>query len=359
MRISLNYGRQHLDLNIADDRLLPLRRQPIAPPLTDPAAALREALEHPHGFPALRRALTPDDHVAVIVDEDLPNLAGLLTVLLEHLAQALIAPEDVTILSARSANQAWVDALPDAWQDVHVEGHDARDRRRLSYLATTKQGRRVYLNRTVVDADQVVVLTRRRFDSSAETDIFPSLSDEATLKEPIAPEKLRQEAVEIAWLLGAPFFVQVIEGADDAIAHIVAGPIDSGSEAQRLLDARWQVSLPEQAETVIATVSGDPARHDFATLTQALSNAAHLVEDNGRIVLLTDAVLKPDDALTPIWREITERARVYVLLRDGDAVAEEMDATPITPAEVQRLIDTGGPCVILEDAHKVQPAVRG
>ena len=47
---------------------------------------------------------------------------------------------------------------------MHVEVHDPSDRKRLAYLATTKQGHRIYLNRTAVDADQLVVLTRRDYD---------------------------------------------------------------------------------------------------------------------------------------------------------------------------------------------------
>src|SRR5262245_459980 len=39
-----------------------------------PAALVRDALEHPVGFEPLRRALTPDDHVAVVVDDKLPYL---------------------------------------------------------------------------------------------------------------------------------------------------------------------------------------------------------------------------------------------------------------------------------------------
>ena len=38
--------------------------------------------------------------------------------------------------------------------------HDPADRKKLSYLATTRQGRRIYLNRSAVDADQLIVLSR-------------------------------------------------------------------------------------------------------------------------------------------------------------------------------------------------------
>src|SRR5262249_55596636 len=165
MRVSIDYGLDRLQVEVADDRLVEVRRQPEAPALADPPSAVREALEHPLNFPPLRRALTPDDHVTVVVDEELPGLVQLLIPVLEHVVDAHVAPEAITLLcSPSSSRQEWVDDLPDAFGEVQVEVHDPADRKKLSYLATTKQGRRIYLNRSAVDADQLVVLSRVSYD---------------------------------------------------------------------------------------------------------------------------------------------------------------------------------------------------
>jgi hypothetical protein len=162
MRIGIHYGTELLEVTLREGSMVGVRRAPPAPALPDPAAAVRAALEEPHGYPALRRALTPDDHVAVVVEEHLPHFVDLLTAVLDHIRQADVAPEAITLLCpAPSSGQPWLESLPDEFQDVHVEVHEPADRRHLSYLATTKHGRRIYLNRTVVDADQVVVLAGR------------------------------------------------------------------------------------------------------------------------------------------------------------------------------------------------------
>src|SRR3712207_8516498 len=62
-------------------------------------------------------------------------------------------------------------------------------------------------------------------------------------------------ATEVAWLLGAPFLVQVIEGSSSGLAHVVAGPPASSSEAQKLLDARWRVEVERPADVVVAAVA--------------------------------------------------------------------------------------------------------
>jgi nickel-dependent lactate racemase len=398
MRTDIAYGLEHLELEVGADRLVASRRPLPAPPLADPAAAVAAALEAPLGFPPLRRALTPDDHVAVVLDEQLPQLPRLLTPILEHLTRAHVRPEAVTLLCPTPSAQEWVDELPDAFQEVRLEAHDPANRKRLAYLATTRQGRRVYLNRTAVDADQLVVLTRRGYDpllgySGAEGALYPALGDAEALAQSwerlslaapgAAPWPLRREAAEVAWLLGVPFLVQVIEGADAELAHVVAGPLESSAEGQRLLDARWRVEVDEPADTVVAGVGGEPGRHRFADLARALACAARVVKRGGRIVLLSGGepelgeaaqLLRrseaPETALEPArqlrsaegvaalqWASAAEQARIYLLSGLPGDTAEELFAVPLDHAgQVQRLLRDGS-CLFLPDAHKTLAVV--
>ena len=75
MRIGIPCGLEQIHVEVAESNLVGVQRAPMARPLSDPQAAVREALENPIGFPALRRALTPDDRVVIVVDEQLQRLA--------------------------------------------------------------------------------------------------------------------------------------------------------------------------------------------------------------------------------------------------------------------------------------------
>jgi nickel-dependent lactate racemase len=399
MRIAMDCGLDRLEFEVADDRLISHLQPPAA--LVDPAAAVRAALEQPHAFPALRRALTPDDHITIVVDEELPHLAELLVPLLEHIHSAGVAPESMTLLCAPSASrQAWIEDLPDDFQDVHVEMSDPDDRRHMAYLATTHKGKRLYLNRTLVESDQIVVLSGRRYDpllgyGGAEGALYPALSDKETRQEmshrvnlgvpEAAPWPARRAATETAWLLGAPFFVQVIESGGDGVAQVVAGTTEASREGQRLLDAAWRRRVPQAADLVIASLSGDPARHTFASLTAALACAARVVQPGGRIALLTkatpplgtevDMLRGADDPrellqrlrgkqtveLAPVlqWAGAASQARINLLSGLPDETVEELFATPLHEArEVQRLLDAGGSCLFLPDAHKMLAVVE-
>jgi nickel-dependent lactate racemase len=400
MRVTIGYGREHHDYEVAEEKMIGDPRVPVAD-LTDLPAAVRAALEAPFQFPALRRALTPDDHVAVIIDETLSHLLDAIIPVLEHLAQAGVAPANMTLLSApTTSSQPWIDDLPEAFEEVHVEVHDPADRKRLSYLATTRQGQRLYLNRTVVDADQVVVVSARRYDAllgqgGAEGAIYPALSDTAThdavqgrvkLAAPgPEPALTQREAVETAWLLGAPFFVQIIEGTGDGWSQVVAGAAEASAEAGRLLDARWRLPISRAAELVVVTLTGDPAGQTFGDWAAAVACAARVVEPGGRIVLLAEGrsalgattellrnAEEPEHVLKHLrrqqtlemlpalqWATAASRARLYVLSGLPDERVEELFATPLQHAgQVQRLVDDSGSYLFLEDAHRALAVIE-
>jgi nickel-dependent lactate racemase len=392
MRRIIDCGRQPIAFDLDEGRLLGRPRDE-SPPV-EPVATLLAALEKPHGFPPLRQALTPGDRVTVVLDEELPQLGRLLTPLLEYLVTAGVDASDMTLLCPSSTStQSWVDELPEYLEEARVEVHDPRDRKRLSYLATSREGRRLYLNRSLVDADQIVVLSRRWYDpllgyGGAEGMIYPGLCDEETrtalnarltLDAPgEAPWPTRQEAIETAWLLGLPFFVQVIEGTGDGVAQVVGGAAEASVAGQHALDRRWRQSLSGAAALVVAGLGADSADHSFADLAAAALCASRVVEPEGRIILLTEGVPdlsaaepiagvdepgravetlrdKPTPATVAAWQWATAaaHARLYLLSGLDAERTEDLWATPLrNAAEVQRLLEMGGRCLFLDDAHR-------
>jgi nickel-dependent lactate racemase len=395
MHVAVPYGHLTADLEVPEGALV--RSRVDAPPqaLPDPAAAVRAALERPHEFPPLRRALTPDDRVVVLVDERLPLLPSLLVPVLEHLLSAGISAEAITLLCpSPSGNQSWLEELPEELEEVRLEVHTPQDRRRLSFVTTMSQGRELLFNRTAVDAAQIVVLSDLRYDSlhgygGGEGALYPAFSDRATrnavgtrwsLDVPgSSPWDARQEAGEAVWLLGAPFFVQVIEGPNDSIADVVGGVVTSLPQGRRLLDAHWRHVVDGPADTVVATISGDPGRQTFADLADALACASRVLKPNGRIVLLTEArpaataatalltdAEDPSEALAEIsrrqeyelraawqWATATQEHRVYLLSGLPEDDVESLFAFPLEDvAQVRRLVAAGEACLFLPDAHK-------
>jgi len=396
--VEVPVGRSSWSISVRDGDLIPLPPSAFGPAL-DARAAVVAALEKPIRFEAFKRALTPDDRIALVVDETLPQLTNLIAGILEYLASAGISPSAVTAISPPGAAQLWLNDLPDAMADLQIEIHQPDDRKKLSYLAATKEGHRIYLNRTLVDADQSIVLTGRGYDSlmgysGAIGAIYPALADNDSVRNlvqrlsPLTPPDaswpMREEAAQVAWLLGSPFFVQVIEGAGDEISGVMSGLGDTVPDGIERLNARWKTVVGELADIVVVSLSGDPERHDFAALARAAMCGARAAKDGGTVIVLSEAepelgpatdVLRrcddPPDAVQTLFREkpvgsaaavewcwAAERTKLYLVSEIRPTLVEEMFATPMSnPKDVQRLIDAPGRCLIVPDGHKSWVAV--
>lgn len=396
MKLNLQFDEQRHELEVAADKLLSVQQPPQHLQNADSGELLRGSLENPTGFPALRLALTPDDHVAIVLDPGLPQLELLLTVLMEHLAKAGVQSETVTlVLADEPVNPDWRDALGSWKQRLGLEIHDPKNRDKLSYLAATQKGRRVYINRTVVDADQVVVLARAGYDwargyTGATAAIFPALSDEATRQEFAAltesfadgraADVFLREGEETAWLLGAPFFVQVIEGIGDSITQIVTGASDSLGEARKQLEATWALAEKRQGSLVIACITGSPGRLGLHDLAGAAAKAANFVESEGVLAILFPAPFVLDEAMQVVcrasdpveavrrlhrhkpqdpgsalqWLSAVGRSRVYLLSPAANETVEEMLAAPLDNlGQLQKLVDAADTVMLLVDPQKI------
>jgi nickel-dependent lactate racemase len=391
--VEVAVGKSRWSLPVRDADLIPLPAARPAP-VRDARAAVVEALDHPVRFEAFRRALTPDDRIALVVDESLPRLPELIAGVLEYLAGAGIPPSAVTVISPPGSAQHWMNDLPDTMSDLQAEIHQPGDRKKLSYLAATREGHRIYLNRTLVDADQAIVLTGRGYDpllgySGAVGSVYPGMADADSLRAVVpklspqtAPDgswPIHTEADEVSWLLGSPFFVQVIEGSGDEIEGVVAGFAESAAEGVARLNERWKSAVAEPADTVVVALSGDPERHDFAALARAAATGARAVKPGGTVIVLSEAdpelgpatdVLrrtdeppeavkllfreKPADAPAAVqWAWAAGRAKLYLASEIRPTTVEEMFATPLTgPKDVQRLLESSGRVLIVPDAHK-------
>src|SRR5262245_780274 len=118
--VEVPVGRSRWSLSVRDrDRIaLP---EPAHASVGDVRGAVVEALEHPTKFEAFRRAITPDDRIALVVDDSLPRLPDLIAGVLEYLATAGIPPSAVTAVSPAGSAQHWVNELPESMADLQTE----------------------------------------------------------------------------------------------------------------------------------------------------------------------------------------------------------------------------------------------
>lgn len=347
-------------VSVPDAKRVPLlAATPSAPP-AGPRELVRIALAAPLGLNVpLRLALTPDDRVAVVLDSRLPHLNEVLAEVLGHVNLAGVPNDAVTVIVPPTDSQGWIDTLPDDLDDIHVEVHDPADPRRIAFLGPVPGGRDIYLNRTLVEAEFVLVLGGRRFAADgcdgAEAALFPALSNADTLAEVNTAAGWRAEAVQVAWRLGTPCFVQVIEGPGDTVAEVVAGIGKEGSaEGERRQRARWAVRATETADLVIAGVGGE--RVGPAGFAVAVANGRKLLAPDGRLVLLTGVPFdRIGEAFVWLAAEAEDAPRVFIASGWDAERVEALTATPLgSDRELARLIAAAERVAVLPDADKVR-----
>jgi hypothetical protein len=340
-------------VDVPVDKRVTITRGEVVGVSASPADLLRAALADPAGLHIpLRHAFTPDDRVAVVLDDRLPHLQELLAELLAEVQAANVPLGNVTVVLPPTSSEDWVDDLPDELGDIHVETHDPTDAKKLAFLGPSADGRMVYLNRTVVEAEFVIVLSGRRFApyggyEGAEASLFPALSNAETLGGVSTAATRKLEAAGVAFQLGTPFYVQIIEGPGDSVAEVLAGIGDVTTSGRKRQKARWGCRVSEKADLVIVGM-GAVTAPEFAT---AVGNGRACLADGGRLVLLTSASDSVVSAAPP-WGDAEQ---VFVGSGWDEDKLDELGVIRLgSDRELARLIGTAEKVIALPDAYKMR-----
>lgn len=347
----------------------------------DAVTAVKQAVDAPIEFPPLQHALVAGDKIAIAADPETPQLREVLAGLVQYLVESGASPGDIAIVTANDGVQQ---EKPIQGVAVHLHQPDVQDS--LSYLAASKEGEAIYVNRMLFDADMVLSVGPLRFDDAHGSfgelgGFFPLFSDSKTINRFRRPDQTRShrqhekrshEADEAAWLLGVQFAIQVAADSNNNVQAIVAGHSQAvNSESQHHLK-QWRFEPPRRAEMVVAGITGDASQQTWQTFSRALAAAAEAVEDNGAIVLctelnesvgagfscLTDAeedleqVESADAFAAALLRDAASRAHVYLLSNLDPQLVENWGAAPVDdPQDIDRLAKSFQSCIVLQGAQ--------
>jgi nickel-dependent lactate racemase len=226
MHVSVQFQGERLEFEVDDARVVACWEGPTGMATTVASAAARGILEQPWDFPPFRQMIVPGDRVTIALDATIVRPQTILEVLVQMLREAGVEAEEVTILATSGSHRFENVAGP----DIKVVVHDATDRTELAYLAATNQGRRIYLNRHLTDADAVIPVGRLGYDPimgyrGPWSVVFPELSemaaidthrgrfhDEADDLTGARSKANLDESFEAGWLLGSQFQVGIVPG---------------------------------------------------------------------------------------------------------------------------------------------------
>ncbi len=175
MKVAVDRWTEQVEIEVPDDAdVIAAGPRPEHPALTDPIAALQQAVEHPYGMPPLRDLVSPASRVAIGFDDPLKYGHKFVVVpfLVDYLGQLGVPKENITLVSAGGTHDRpprehfvglyrgyipmfsaeFVDAF---WPDRFLV-HDAEDRSQLVDMGVSAFGDVVEHNRILLDADLTV-----------------------------------------------------------------------------------------------------------------------------------------------------------------------------------------------------------
>jgi nickel-dependent lactate racemase len=315
MKVSLPYGEGAIEAQVPDDAVVLLPER--TPPLDDPVAAVRDALEQPIASAPLAKIARAGQKAAIVVSDvtrPVPN-ATILPPILDTLEAAGVRREDITIVigtglhrpsRADERERILGRAILDRYA---VVDHDARDRSTQEFQLTTPRGIDVWVNRAYMQAD-LRILT-----GFVEPHLFAGFSgggkammpgicgaeaimanhDARMIGHPkatwcaTAGNPIFEEMRDIALKTEPAFTLNVTLDEHKRITGVFAGEMVAAHDAAIAQASRQAVrGIPHLFDIVIATNMGYPADLVLYQSVKGMSVAAQACATGGTILLVAE-----------------------------------------------------------------------
>jgi nickel-dependent lactate racemase len=275
--------------------------------------------------------------------------------------------------------------------------HDPDDEQNLCWVGASKRGESIVINRTIFDADLVLPIGCARINGRGVFEsLFPQFSNSEAIRRYRTPTQIEspaerasrlRETNEAGWLVGVSMVVEVVPGAGESAAHVLAGePRAVARVSQQLSEQQWSMESPQQVSLMIATLSGSPESQTWANVGRALATAEQLVEEGGAVAICSNLSEPPGHSLGRLignadleaaerrisndhdsdsWPALKlaralQRGPVYFLSQLSDETVEDLGLAPIENIDdLVRLAERYESFAIVEDSQNVVVTLAG
>jgi len=287
------------------------------PKLSDPLAAVVDAMAHPIGSMTLQeeaRRRRAKRAVVVVNDVTRPTPNGIiLPPILEEIAAAGIAKSDTTLVVATGIHRGvtrdeMAETLgSDIVREYRIVNHDCDDESNLVYMGRLSHGTEFYVNRIVYEAEMLVttgVIGVHYFAgfSGGRKSIFPGVSGRVSIEHnhslmtsqsatvaALAGNPVSEEMVEAGRKVDVGFIVNVVVDATGNVCAVVAGDVEQAwLEGVRQCREISVTPIDHLFDVAIASAGGYPKDINVYQAQKALDNAQRAVAPGGTIVLVAD-----------------------------------------------------------------------
>lgn len=319
----LLYGEERLTFQFPDE----IEMQSIKPNkisvIEDYEAEFRNILNDPIGSPPLKDIVSQGETVVIIVS-DITRSAyktdRYLPILVDELNQIGVPDEDITIVISTGTHQSHtaeedeVVVGSEVYNRVKIENHDATAED-LVYLGESSRGTEIAVNRTVYEADRIILtggiiyhflagfgggrksimpgvcgydsiqqnhsLALKDIDSSG---VNPQVETGVLDGNPVA-----EDMFEIAEKVDPDFMINVVVNDNKEYLSVVAGDLNEAfKRGCEMVEKAFGVPVETKSDLVICSSGGYPKDIQLYQSVKGLNNAGYAVRDDGVIILCSE-----------------------------------------------------------------------
>jgi nickel-dependent lactate racemase len=314
MRVTLDYGRTGLEVELPDASVVRTLAYRPAEPLTDPDASLQEVLSRPTGSPPLAQLAAGRRDACILICDitrPVPN-EMILRPILRELESAGIARDRITILVATGLHRPnegdeLVEMLGQhIRENYRVENHHGQQRDEHVYLGDSPRGVPIWIDARYAEADLKLStgLIEPHFMagfSGGRKLICPGVAGLDTIRAWHSPRFLEDERADsgildgnpvheentwIARKTGCDFIANVVLDAARRPLKFVAGDMEAAFlEGCQFVRDLVTDTVPEPVDIVVTSSAGYPLDTTFYQSVKGMVAALPIVKPGGTIVL--------------------------------------------------------------------------
>jgi nickel-dependent lactate racemase len=317
VKIQLAYGKEGLEVDVPEKNLAKILTMKSTPPLADPLQAVNDSLLHPIGCPPFSELARKVKTACIVVCDftrPVPNRL-LLPPLLDLLETNGVRKENITILVAtglhRPSTPAELDVMfgPDILRRYTVVDHRASILEEQRFVGRTRKNTLVYIDERYCSADFKISVgfiephLMAGFSGArkvvaigcAGAETIKTLHSPAFLDDPLCCEgsiernPLHHELLEIAYMAGHDFAIDVALDTNKSITGVFAGhPQLAHAVGIEAVRKSVGATLPEPADIVLTTCAGFPLDLTYYQAIKGMTAALPVLKKGGVLILAAE-----------------------------------------------------------------------
>lgn len=301
--LHVQFGSRELDIALNG----PLEVSAFTPSSTpaDLASLVESQLSSPVGYPPVMASIVEGDSIALALEDGIPRGAAIVAEVARFLVKQGTAPEQISIVVG-SSHRGRLDEIQSELQqrsvpEIALHLHDPNDHDAHAYVAASKDGDPIYVQRELIDADVLIPIYSARSASlphaSDPFGIAPTFTDAETQEkwnlawiDDSTTDRHEHERMgrEIGWLSGAHCAIVAVPATDGSLATLIAGqPEQIHAQAIQSIQRTGVQSLGA-CDVVMAIVEGPALQQNWLSVARAVTAAEPYCTPSARIVICCD-----------------------------------------------------------------------